>query len=106
MPVSTLYGTTRWRKYRSGVLSTDSECALAHLAGDCLGALHVHHNPPLDEGGEPFPRENERVVLCARHHRLVHAWRRKKEPKRRTCPHNHRYDWARRECERRLNRQD
>lgn len=102
MPVSTLYDTQPWRELRSRLLPGAS-CSLSGLAGECLGDLHVHHVTPLSEGGEAFPRENELVVLCARHHRLIHAWRRKQEPKRKSCPHNHRYEWARSECERRLN---
>lgn len=100
-----LYDTQPWRDYRSRVLSADAECALAHLAGGCQGALHVHHVKPLAEGGPEFPCENGTAVLCARHHALVHAWRKKTDspPRRKRCSHNHRYDWARRECERKLN---
>jgi hypothetical protein len=98
-----LYDTSRWRDLRSRALAQGASCQLSGLAGECLGPLHVHHRQPVSEGGSPFPRENELDVLCARHHRLVHAWRRKQEPQRKRCPHNHRYEWARQECERRLN---
>lgn len=101
--MATLYGTHRWRNYRSLVLADDAECAFARLAGNCRGALHVHHIHPVSQGGPEIPDEDGVVVLCNRHHALLHSWIRRQEPQYKTCPHNHRYAWAREQCERRLN---
>jgi hypothetical protein len=102
--MANLYDSHAWRKYRSSVLAEDAECAFAHLAGECQGALGVHHVKPLSEGGDPFPRDKDGVaILCARHHTLLHHWRKKQAPQWRRCTHNHRYAWAREECEARLN---
>lgn len=100
---TTLYDTSRWRAYRSRVLADDAECAFARIAGGCSGALHVHHIDPVSEGGAPFPTEDGRLVLCAAHHSWLHGWMRRKQPKWKRCTHNHRYAYARRDCERRLN---
>lgn len=102
--MSQLYDTHPWRELRSRLLPGAS-CSLSGLAGECLGPLHVHHVTPVSDGGDPFPSENELVVLCARHHRLVHAWLRKQEPQRKRCPHKHRTRESREQCERRLNSQ-
>src|SRR5688572_3656651 len=103
--MSTLYESKPWREYRSRILSVDAECALAHLTGGCRGTLHVHHIEPIAEGGPEFPRENGVAVLCARHHSLVHSWRKRQEPQRKRCPHNHPYAWARLACEAKLNKE-
>jgi len=106
MPMSTLYDTKPWRDYRSHVLADDAECAFAHLAGNCRGALQLHHVDPLSEGGPAFPDEGGLVVLCAAHHAWLHAWRRRKAQNEREwkrCPHHHRTRESREQCERRLN---
>ena len=103
--MATVYETSRWRDFRSRVLADDAECAFAHLAGHCRGALHVHHVEPLAEGGPEFPRNTDgTLVLCAAHHAWLHAWRRRGEPKWKRCPHHHRSLESRRQCEERLNR--
>jgi hypothetical protein len=75
-------------------------CAVALLFGDvagpCRGLIHHHHVDP----DNPSSRT---VQVCAAHHPKVHAALRSLTPARRRCSHHHRYDWARRECERRLN---
>lgn len=99
-----LYDTQSWRNYRSRVLTDDADCAFAHLAGGCEGALHVHHVHPVSEGGPAFPNRNGVVVLCATHHAMLHAWRRRKRTLWKRCPHRHRSADARRQCEMRLNK--
>ncbi len=100
----TLYETKPWREHRARVLARDSECYLAGVAGECRGALHVHHVDPLSEGGPAFPDDVGLVVLCARHHTPVHDWRQRKEKTWKRCPHHHRTHEARQQCEARLNK--
>ena len=77
-------------------------CAVHELldtaAGPCTGLIHHHHVDPLDP-------DSRTVQVCAGHHSRIHALLRGLGSSRpRRCTHTHRYDWARRECERRLNR--
>jgi hypothetical protein len=99
-----LYDSQRWRDYRSRVLADDAECAFARLAGDCSGALQVHHVEPLADGGPPFPARDGVVVLCVAHHSWLHGWKRRKKQTWKRCPHHHVTPEGRRLCERRLNR--
>ncbi len=99
--MSTVYDTQPWRDFRSRV--RDADCALAHLVGGCEGPLHVHHVQPMAEGGPVFPTEDGVATLCARHHALVHSWRKRQEPRWKRCPHHHRTAESRRLCEERLN---
>ena len=71
---------------------------LGDAAGPCGGLIHHHHVDPLDP-------DSRTTQVCAVHHPKVHAVLRGLSTRReRRCTHNHRYDYARRECERRLNR--
>lgn len=93
-----VYDSPAWQQTRTRVLQRDPDCLFRNL-GDCQGTLHVHHIQPLREQGDPLDEHNLAVV-CARHHRILEgvqrrAWRR--------CQHQHRYAFARLECERRLN---
>ena len=73
------------------------EFLLGPAAGACGGLIHHHHVDPTDP-------DSRTVQVCQRHHPKVHALLRGLSSERvRRCTHNHRYDHARRECERRLN---
>lgn len=96
-----LYDTKSWRDFRAHARA--SECFLANVAGQCRGALHVHHVDPLSEGGPAFPDEGGVITLCAAHHRMIDSFLKRREGWRR-CPHHHRSREAREQCEARLNR--
>ena len=98
----TLYDTKSWRDFRASVLE-DAECYLSGIAGECRGALHVHHIDPLSAGGLELPGDDGVVVLCAAHHRMVDSFLKRRE-RWKTCPHKHRSHEARMQCEERLNR--
>jgi len=91
---------------RARVLERDQHrCSGRFLGGECSAVLDVHHILPRSEGGTDEP-ENL-LTLCHSHHPMLEAIRRailsRRKPAWRTCPHNHRYDHARRMCEERLN---
>lgn len=97
----TLYETQPWRKFAARVRA--DECFLDGVAGECRGALQLHHVDPLSDGGPAFPDDGGVITLCAAHHRMIDAFlKRRKQWK--TCPHHHRTREARRQCEERLNR--
>lgn len=92
----TVYNTAAWRDLPR------TSCVVEQLfgpaAGTCRGVIHRHHVDPDD----PWSRT---VEVCAAHHPRVHAALRAllRRPKL-GCPHRpgaHRYDHARRECDRR-----
>lgn len=100
----TLYDTKPWRDLRESVLADDASCAFEGLAGECLGALHVHHIEPVAEGGEAIPSEDGVRLLCARHHRMLHVFLDMPLVEWKRCPHYHRTPAARERCEKRINR--
>jgi hypothetical protein len=91
---STVYNTRSWRS-----LPRDY-CVVSELLGDfagpCRGLIHHHHVDPSDA-------DSRTVQVCSGHHPKIHAVLKGLGRPRRRCTHNHRYDHARRECERRLN---
>lgn len=101
--MSALYATKPWRELRSRVLSTDADCYLSGIAGDCRGDLLVHHVIPVSDGGPEIPGDDGVRVLCKRHHSMLHGFLRRQASWKR-CPHQHRSLEARRLCEERLNR--
>jgi hypothetical protein len=98
-----LYHTSRWRQLRARILERDNRRCLFHRLGGCQGPLHVHHLTPVTAGGNTLD-ENHLETVCQRHHPMLEAVQRRSSQWRR-CPHKHRYQWARVECERRLNRE-
>lgn len=98
--MSQLHPDTRLR-----VLERDQHrCSGRFLGGQCSAVLDVHHIVPRGEGGTDA--DDNLLTLCHRHHPMLEAIRRAilhRRPARKTCPHNHRYDYARRLCEERLN---
>lgn len=83
-----VYDRTDWR-----ALPRVGECAGVDLfGGECSGPAHLHH----------VDAEDRLLLLCARHHALLHGARRRARRWRR-CTHAHRYPGAREDCERRLN---
>lgn len=101
-----LYRTPEWAEARDAALERDGRrCTVARLlGGPCHRTLDVHHLTPVAEGGDPFDLDNL-VTACHRHHPMLERMRRYllRAQARRRCGHAHRYDHARRECERRLN---
>lgn len=101
-----LYATPEWAAAREAVLDRDGRrCTVARLlGGPCHPILDVHHVVPADECADPYDLDNL-ITVCHAHHPSLERLRRylRMTPRRRRCPHNHRYDHARRECERRLN---
>ncbi len=103
--MANLYQTAEWAHARDAALSRDGRrCTVSRLfGGDCHPVLHAHHVIPVSDGGAPYELDNL-LTACASHHPMLEAMRRyvlrKRQPRR--CRHNHRYDHARRECERRL----
>jgi len=100
--MSTLYKTKPWRELRSRVIERDANCVFAGLAGDCRGILQVHHVHPVSEGGPEIPHEEDVVLVCGRHHRMLHGFLNRQQSWR-SCPHKHTSREARRLCEQRLN---
>jgi hypothetical protein len=91
-----VYNSREWRN-----LPRDY-CAVSHLLGDtagpCTGLIHHHHVDPTDP-------DSRTIQVCNSHHQRIHTVLRHLSSERpvRRCTHNHRYEHARRECERRLN---
>lgn len=100
--MSTLYHTKDWRELRARALDRDGSCFLSEIAGECRGALQVHHVEPVSEGGPEIPDEGGVVTVCKRHHRMLHGFL-NRQRQWKTCPHHHRSREARRQCEERLN---
>lgn len=91
-----VYSTQRWRDLPRDYCAIS--LVLGGAVGPCRGLIHHHHVDPSDP-------ESRTVPVCAGHHSRVHALLRGLGSGTvRRCTHNHRYDHARRECERRLNR--
>ncbi len=99
-----LYISPEWHAVRDAALERDgSVCTVARLlGGDCSPLLHVHH---LDRRPELALELDNVATTCARHHPMWEAVRRsvlaRRAPRVAPCRHRHRYDHARRECERR-----
>jgi len=91
-----VYNRRAWRE-----LPRD-ECVVAFLFGEAVGPcshpIDRHHVDPDDP-------DSRSVQVCHRHHPSLQAALRvlTRPVRRRRCPHVHRYDHARRECEARLN---
>lgn len=100
-----LYSSPAWAEARAAALDRDGHrCTVARLlGGECADRLDVHHVIPVREGGAWYDDDNL-ITVCQSHHPMVESIRRQILHKRgvRKCPHDHRYDHARRECERRL----
>lgn len=97
-----VYDTADWQLVRSRVLARDGDrCTVGRLFGvPCHSTLHAHHAIPVDEGGAPYDEENI-ITVCAAHHPLLEAFRRRvNRPVR--CRHHHPYPGGREECERRM----
>jgi hypothetical protein len=94
MTHTAVYNTSRWRGLPRDYCI--AEYLLGDAAGPCTGLIHHHHVDPTDP-------DSRTVQVCQAHHPKIHAILRGLAPRRRRCTHNHRYDHARRECERRLN---
>ena len=96
-----VYNAQHWRDLPRDYCSVD--WLLSGAAGPCKGLIHHHHVDPTDPGSRT-------IQVCNAHHQKIHAVLRglraldeyDSRPWRR-CTHNHPYDHARRECERRLN---
>ena len=103
-----IYTSPEWAAARDAALLRDgSRCTVQRLIGGrCHPTLDVHHLEPVAEGGAEFDLDNL-VTVCHSHHPRLEALRRYllRKPEWRRCRHDHRYDYARRECERRLNRE-
>ena len=64
-----------WLRVRQAVVERDRECTAAELdSTPCAGGLDVHHLEPDPESAYD-PRNL--ILLCDRHHALVHGLRRK-----------------------------
>lgn len=106
---SSLYHSLAWRRLRKRALKRDGNaCTIARLfGGECSPILNIHHVVPVSDGGPEIPDLDGVLTTCAAHHPKLHQMRRnlheKHEHPRRRCPHNHRYAWAKTECERKLN---
>lgn len=96
----TVYETPTWHRLRERVLERDADCALARILGECEGALCAHHIDPISDGGPEYPDLDGLVVLCHRHHRMVHGLLNRQRRAYR-CPHKHTTLEGRRQCERR-----
>jgi hypothetical protein len=94
MEHSAVYNTQAWRELPRSHCAVD--LLLGGAAGPCAGKIHHHHVDPDD----PYSRT---LQVCASHHPKLHAALRSLSRRPKRCTHQHRYDWARRECERRLN---
>lgn len=95
MEHTAVYNTQAWRDLPRDYCVV--ELLLDDAAGPCRGLIHHHHVDPTDP-------DSRTVQVCAAHHPRIHALLRGVTSSRvRRCTHNHRYDHARRECERRLN---
>jgi hypothetical protein len=106
--VENLYHTRAWADARAAALLRDgNRCTVARLlGGPCHRTLDVHHLVPANECSDPYDLDNL-VTTCRSHHVRLEAMRRyllrEREQHARRCPHYHRYDHARRECEARMN---
>ena len=88
--MSRIYDRASWRQ-----LPRSGECAgLSLFGGACSGDLHLHH---ISQD------ESDLMLLCARHHSILHRAREWAGPKRRRCTHRHPYPEGKEACERRLN---
>ena len=91
----TVYNTQRWRDLPRDYCVIDE--LFGDAAGPCAGLIHHHHVNPQDP-------DSRTVQVCASHHPRIHSLLRRFDAgEHRRCGHRHRYDHARRECERRLN---
>lgn len=99
------YHSPEWRAVAALAIERDGRrCTVSRLlGGSCSPRLHAHH---LDRAGDPLDVDNV-ATACDRHHPRWEAVRRavveRRPPRRRRCPHQHRYPGAREACERRLN---
>jgi len=92
-----VYNRTSWRDLPRDYCAVKE--ILGEAVGPCRGLIHHHHVDPTDP-------DSRTVQCCNSHHQKIHAVLRNlaSEVPVRRCTHHHRYDWARRECERKLNR--
>lgn len=91
-----VYNSQRWRELPRDYCA--ASFLLGEAVGPCQGLIGHHHVDPLDP-------DSRTVQVCNRHHGHLHGLLNGLSSKReRRCTHKHRYDHARRECERRLNR--
>jgi hypothetical protein len=92
-----------WESIRERIIARDRGCSGRFLGGRCSAVIDVHHITPREEGGTD--EDENLMALCHTHHPQLESLRReilrRRAPKR--CNHDHRYPWAREECERRLN---
>jgi hypothetical protein len=108
--MGSLYSTLRWRAARAAALRRDgNHCAVGRwFGGACDPILHVHHLCPVSDGGDPYALDNL-LTVCAAHHPMLEAFRarvtRHAAPAVPRCPHRHRTEDARRQCEARLRRE-
>jgi hypothetical protein len=93
-----------WENIRARIIDRDRACSGRFLGGPCSPLIDVHHIVPRDEGGTD--EDENLLALCHRHHPMLESMRRQILRRRgwKTCPHDHRYSWAREECEAKLNR--
>jgi len=97
-----------WTATRRRILERDfNRCTVGVLFGiedQCSDIMDVHHRLPRRWGGTN--EEDNLYAVCRSHHMrlegILRRMRKEQEPKK--CTHRHRYDHARRECERRMNR--
>ena len=93
-----------WENIRQRIIARDRGCSGRFLGGECSPVIDVHHIVPVDEGGGN--EDSNLMALCHTHHPHLEAMRKQILRRRgwKTCTHEHRYPWAKAECERRLNK--